>query len=81
MSDLVDVTVPELGEGVEKVLLVAWRVEPGGAVEAEAPLFEVETDKAVFEVEAEVPGTLAEVLVTAGEPVAPGAVVARIRRA
>lgn len=76
---LVDVLVPALGEGIEKVLLVAWRVGPGAAVHAEEPLFEVETDKAVFEVEAEVSGTLAEVLAGAGESVAPGAVVGRLR--
>lgn len=79
MADLVDVIVPSLGSGVEAVLLVAWRVEPGGAVTAEELLFEVETDKAVFEVEAEVSGILEEVLVPAGEPVAPGGVVARVR--
>lgn len=79
MNALVDVTVPSLGEGVEKVLLVAWQVDPGGAVTAQEPLFEVETDKAVFEVEAEVSGVLIEVLVPAGESAAPGAVVARVR--
>ncbi len=79
MADFVDVTVPALGEGVDRVLLVLWHVAPGGAVTAEEVLFEVETDKAVFEVEAEVSGTLEEVLVPAGEPVSPGAVVARVR--
>ena len=79
MARIVDVVVPALGEGVEQVLVVAWCVEPGGAVVAEEPLFEVETDKAVFEVEAEVTGILAEVLVPAGESVSPGAVVARVR--
>ncbi len=81
MSRLVDVVVPSLGEDVATVTLVAWLVEPRGrSVEGE-PLFEVETDKAVFEVEAEVSGTLAEVLVRAGEMVSPGAVAARIQAA
>ncbi|MBI5014547.1 MAG: hypothetical protein HZB55_03535 [Deltaproteobacteria bacterium] len=79
MADRVDVVVPALGKGVESVLLVAWNVGPGGVVTAEEVLFEVETDKAVFEVEALVSGTLEEVFVAAGEPVAPGAVVARVR--
>jgi pyruvate/2-oxoglutarate dehydrogenase complex dihydrolipoamide acyltransferase (E2) component len=79
MADLLDVAVPSLGDGIETVLLVAWHVKPGGLVSAEELLYEVETDKAVFEVEAEVSGTLEEVLVPAGEPVAPGAVVARIK--
>jgi pyruvate/2-oxoglutarate dehydrogenase complex dihydrolipoamide acyltransferase (E2) component len=79
MSKLVEVVIPALGEGVDAIQLVAWCVEPGGEVTAETPLFEVETDKAVFEVEAAIGGTLAEVCVAAGERVAPGDVVARIR--
>lgn len=81
MNDLADVIVPSLGEGVETVLLVSWAVEPGGLVCAGELLFEVETDKAVFEVEAEVKGVLAEVLAAAGESVAPGAVIGRLRAA
>ncbi|MBI5442656.1 MAG: biotin attachment protein [Deltaproteobacteria bacterium] len=76
---LIDVLAPELGREVETMLLVGWRASPGSPVEAGEPLFEVETDKAVFEVEAEAGGILSEILVTAGEPVCPGAVVGRIR--
>jgi pyruvate/2-oxoglutarate dehydrogenase complex dihydrolipoamide acyltransferase (E2) component len=81
MSGMVDVMVPALGEEVSTVTLVAWLVEPGGASVEGEPLFEVETDKAVFEVEAEVSGILVEVLAQSGEVVASGAVVARIRAA
>jgi len=81
MTAMVDVVVPSLGEDVSTVMLVAWLVEPGGASVEGEPLFEVETDKAVFEVEAEVTGTLAEVLAGAGAVVPPGAVVGRIRAA
>lgn len=76
---LLEVVAPALGRDVDAMLLVAWRVEPGGRVTTGEPLFDVETDKAVFEVEAEAQGVLAEVLVPAGEKVAPGTVVARIR--
>ena len=81
MTAMVDVVVPSLGEDVSTVMLVAWLVEPGGACDEGEPLFEVETDKAVFEVEAEVTGTLTEVLADAGAAVSPGAVVGRIRAA
>jgi pyruvate/2-oxoglutarate dehydrogenase complex dihydrolipoamide acyltransferase (E2) component len=79
MSRTVDVMVPSLGEDVSTVTLVAWLVEVGGPTEEGEPLFEVETDKAVFEVEAEATGTLVEVLVPAGEETAPGVTVARVR--
>ena len=79
MSRCVDVVVPDLGEDVSSVTVVGWLVEPGDVAEEGEPLFEVETDKAVFEVEAEASGTLEEVLVGAGGTATPGAVVARIR--
>lgn len=78
MRGMVEVRAPALGDGVEKMLLVSWGAQAGGRVAAEEVLFEVETDKAVFEVEAEVSGTLVEILVEAGESVAPGTVLARI---
>jgi pyruvate/2-oxoglutarate dehydrogenase complex dihydrolipoamide acyltransferase (E2) component len=77
---LIEVFAPELGRDVDTMLVVGWRVEPGGKVCAGEPLFEVETDKAVFEVEAEDDGVLSEVLVAVGEAVRPGALVARVRR-
>jgi pyruvate/2-oxoglutarate dehydrogenase complex dihydrolipoamide acyltransferase (E2) component len=79
MSQIVEVVVPSLGEDVATVTLVAWLVDVGGETVEGDPLFEVETDKAVFEVEAETAGILAEVLVPAGGVVAQGATVARIR--
>jgi pyruvate/2-oxoglutarate dehydrogenase complex dihydrolipoamide acyltransferase (E2) component len=77
--EFADVVVPALGEGVRSVLLLGWLVEPGGEARAGEPLFEVETDKAVFEVEAETSGTLVEVFAAAGEAVSPGSLVGRIR--
>ncbi|GAB6061354.1 biotin/lipoyl-containing protein [Deferrisoma palaeochoriense] len=79
MSALVEVRVPRLGDDVGTAVLVAWHVEPGARVRDGDVLFEVETDKAVFEVEAEVDGVVVEVLAEAGADVAPDQVVARIR--
>ena len=58
--------------------LVRWCAEVGGRVVEGTVLFEVETDKAVFEVEADVTGILDEILVPCGETAVPGAVVARV---
>ena len=71
----VEVAVPRLGEDVSKAVLVGWMVRPGDRVQPGDPLFEIETDKAVFEVEAEVEGTVAEVLAEEGAAVVPGQVV------
>lgn len=79
MTGFVDVVVPSLGRDVEMILLVGWTAEEGARVAPGDPLFEVETDKAVFEVEAEAGGILCDVFVPAGTSVAPGAVLGRIR--
>ena len=40
------ITMPDLGEGIAEVELVAWRVEPGDTVTEDELLAEVMTDKA-----------------------------------
>jgi pyruvate dehydrogenase E2 component (dihydrolipoamide acetyltransferase) len=47
-----DVFIPKFGQTVEEVTLVRWLVEDGQAVEQGQPLLDVETDKAIFSVEA-----------------------------
>ncbi len=71
----VEVEVPRLGQDVSRAVLVGWMVRPGDRVRPGDPLFELETDKAVFEVEAEVEGTVVEVLAEEGAEVTPGQVV------
>jgi pyruvate dehydrogenase E2 component (dihydrolipoamide acetyltransferase) len=53
-----EVFIPKLGQTVEEVTLVKWLVEDGTKVEQGQELFEVETDKAVFTVEATAKGYL-----------------------
>jgi pyruvate dehydrogenase E2 component (dihydrolipoamide acetyltransferase) len=50
--------IPQLGQTVEEVTLVGWLVEDGAKVEQGQALMEVETDKAVFPVEANAKGYL-----------------------
>jgi pyruvate dehydrogenase E2 component (dihydrolipoyllysine-residue acetyltransferase) len=73
-----DVTMPRLSDSMEEATIVAWHIEDGARVSAGQELAEVETDKATVAFEAEAEGTI-ELLVPAGETVALGAVVARIR--
>jgi pyruvate dehydrogenase E2 component (dihydrolipoamide acetyltransferase) len=50
--------IPQLGQTVETVTLVKWLVEDGARVNQGQDLMEVETDKAVFPVEANARGTI-----------------------
>ena len=70
--------LPRLGETMEEGRIVAWLVAPGDHFERGDPLIEVETDKTVVEYPALGSGTLAETLVSAGDSVPVGAVIATI---
>jgi pyruvate dehydrogenase E2 component (dihydrolipoyllysine-residue acetyltransferase) len=50
--------IPQLGQTVEQVTIVRWLVEDGAQVERGQELLEVETDKAIFTVEANAKGYL-----------------------
>lgn len=73
-----NVTVPQMGEGLQEARLVRLLKQPGEVVARDEPIFEMETDKATMEIESPVAGTLIEWLVTENSVVAIGAVVGRI---
>ena len=75
---LVDVTMPQMGVSVAEGTVVAWRVEPGDRIEAEATICEISTDKIDTEVPAPATGVVTEILVPIGETVEVGTVMARI---
>ena len=75
---LVDVTMPQMGVSVAEGTVVAWRVEPGDRIEAEATICEISTDKIDTEVPSPASGVVAEILVPIGETVDVGTVMARI---
>ena len=75
---LVPVYMPKYGMTMTEGLIVEWYVVEGSAVEQGTPLFAVETEKAVSDVEAPATGTLAEVLFDVDSEAAVGAVVAYI---
>ena len=58
--------------------LVRWLKKPGDAVAAQEIVAEIETDKAVVEIEAPASGVLAEVLQEAGAVVKMGETIAVI---
>ncbi len=50
--------LPDIGEGLTEAVVVAWHVAVGERIELDAPLVEVETDKAVVDIPSPVAGVL-----------------------
>ena len=63
------ITMPKLGQSEEVGTLVRWRKKVGDAVAKGDILFEIETDKAVLEVESFFEGTLLKIVVQEGTTV------------
>ncbi len=70
--------MPQLGESIAEGTIVKWLIPPGGRVEKDQSLLEVETDKVSLEVPSPTAGFLTEVLVQEGETVPVGTVIARL---
>ena len=67
-----DVIMPQLGETVEEGTVAVWHKKEGDKVAIDELLVEIETDKVATEVPSLVAGTLARILVGAGETVKVG---------
>jgi pyruvate dehydrogenase E2 component (dihydrolipoamide acetyltransferase) len=73
-----DVVMPQLGETVKEGTVTVWHKKVGERVEANEPLFEVNTDKVETEVPAPVSGVVTAILVAEGSTVQVGARLAVI---
>jgi 2-oxoisovalerate dehydrogenase E2 component (dihydrolipoyl transacylase) len=67
------VKMPDLGEGITEVEVVAWHVQVGDAVTEDQVLADVMTDKATVEIPSPVAGTVARLGGDVGEVLAVGA--------
>ena len=63
------VPVPRLGQSEETVTIQSWKVKEGDVIKKGDVLFDVETDKAVLDVESQFEGTVLKILVPAGKEV------------
>jgi pyruvate dehydrogenase E2 component (dihydrolipoamide acetyltransferase) len=72
------VVMPALEMAQETGKLIAWRKQEGDRVTKGEPLLEIETDKAVVEVEAPADGILAGIKAVAGEDIPVGQTIAWI---
>jgi 2-oxoisovalerate dehydrogenase E2 component (dihydrolipoyl transacylase) len=75
------IKMPDLGEGIAEVELVAWHVKPGDAVAEDQVLADVMTDKATVEVPSPVAGRVLALGGEVGQTMAVGAELIRIELA
>lgn len=73
-----DIVMPQLGESIAEGTVIKWLIPPGGMVEKDQPLLEVETEKVALDIPAPATGVLHEVLVQEGATVPVGTVLARL---
>ena len=66
-------TLPDLGEGLQRAEIVSWHVNVGDHVVTSQPLVALETDKAVVDVPAPHAGTIAKLCAEVGDSVEVGA--------
>ena len=71
-----EVRVPQLPESVADATLVAWRKQPGDAVNRDENLVDLETDTVVLEVPAPASGVIRELKVQNGATVTSGQILA-----
>ncbi|GAX91717.1 dihydrolipoamide acetyltransferase family protein [Effusibacillus lacus] len=81
MAETIEVKLPETTADVNESLVVFWHHSEGEWVEQGTVLVEVQTEKAVFEVEAPASGKLSKIVVKRGEVAAVGDVLAHIEPA
>jgi 2-oxoisovalerate dehydrogenase E2 component (dihydrolipoyl transacylase) len=72
------IKIPDIGEGIAEVELVAWHVKPGDTVVEDQALADVMTDKATVEVPSPVHGTVVALGGEVGQLMAVGSELIRI---
>ncbi|MDP9400167.1 MAG: multifunctional oxoglutarate decarboxylase/oxoglutarate dehydrogenase thiamine pyrophosphate-binding subunit/dihydrolipoyllysine-residue succinyltransferase subunit, partial [Actinomycetota bacterium] len=78
-GQVLEVTMPAMGESVAEGTVLEWAKRPGERVEADETIVEISTDKVDAEVPSPAAGTLAETLAEPGDTVSVGQVLARVR--
>jgi pyruvate/2-oxoglutarate dehydrogenase complex dihydrolipoamide acyltransferase (E2) component len=76
---MIDVKLPDIGEGIAEGEIVKWSVQAGDTISKDQPLLEILTDKASVEIPAPAAGTVSSLLFDEGDLVPVGSVIARIQ--
>jgi 2-oxoglutarate decarboxylase len=77
-EQIIDVVTPAAGESVTEGTILEWHVKVGDAIEVDATIVEISTDKVDVELPSPASGTVTELLVEEGDTVTVGQVIARI---
>ncbi|MHC4908260.1 MAG: dihydrolipoamide acetyltransferase family protein [Planctomycetota bacterium] len=72
----IDITMPRLSDTMETGTIINWNVKEGDAVAAGDVVADVETDKATMEMQVYDDGTVAKILVPAGQTTEVGSLIA-----
>jgi pyruvate dehydrogenase E2 component (dihydrolipoamide acetyltransferase) len=73
-----EIVMPQLSDSMEEGKLIEWKKHVGEDVHVGDVIAEVESDKAIMEVQSFKAGTLSSITVKEGDEVAVGTVIARI---
>ena len=73
---IISIRIPQIGEGLQEARLVGVLKQPGDRVKRDEPIYQMETDKAVMDVESPYDGVIVEWLGKADDILAIGAEVA-----
>jgi 2-oxoglutarate dehydrogenase E2 component (dihydrolipoamide succinyltransferase)/2-oxoisovalerate dehydrogenase E2 component (dihydrolipoyl transacylase) len=76
-----DIIMPQLGESIAEGTVIKWLVPPGGTIQKDESLLEVETEKVTLEIPSPATGRLNEIIVHEGQTVPVGTLLARIENA
>ena len=75
---VISVRIPQMGEGLQEARLVGFLKSPGDTVRRDDPLYQMETDKAVMDVESPYDGTLVEWTAEEGKVLPIGTEIAKM---
>lgn len=75
---IVEIRIPQLGEGLQEARLIRFLKQPGDSVARDEPIYEMETDKAVMEIESPTAGVLKEWSAKEDDVLPIGEVIGRI---
>lgn len=79
VSEVLDVTLPDLGENIESADVAAVLVKPGDKIEKDQSIIEIETDKATVEVPSSFAGEVIEVYVKTGTKAKVGSPIIKLK--
>ncbi len=77
-GEIMDVTLPSLGESVTEATIVEWLKQPGDQIALDEEIVEITSDKADLEVPSPAAGVLTEIVAQPGDTVEVGGLLARL---